>query len=746
MAGRFEFEDAGRYEFVDDAPQDRSITNTGGRAMAVGGVPAAAFKVAEAMGTPAGQVEAQRLGLGALRGIGVDIGNNLLNGGAWLVDKLTPGGAPALLDANRQREESLNQFFAERIPRGNVSAGVGRLGANVAATAGVGPALAVPLRAVGRASPTIAALANAVESAGMTTGGGLGHLADLGIRTAGGAITGGASAGLVDPRSAGTGALIGGVLPGAMQGVNGTVAAAGKAARNTLIPQDVKLARDIAEMGGIGSQDLEGLGQLRDALRQQGPTLLPGAESTVPQIMQVPGVSQLQRSVKAANPGALTAREAEQHAARMEALNRIAPVTGTVQQAAEDAGGAIANYAIPAEAAARKNVTALFDAIPPEEAKVTLPIKAMENARAKYLGQGYFGQGASAVDDAINTATEIGTRRMPAAALDYSSSDLARLRAPAGHVHASSGPTEAISVPFDEIQNLRSSVGEAITAAKRNGQARSAAALTYIKNAIDNKVADVAAGNALPGEVFTPQAVDAWGQALQAHAAKKAQFNTGPQASMFRVGSDGLPMIQGAEIPAKFFGPSRSQVENAQAFRRLVADDPRLMGDLQRYAITDAAGQVDQFGNLTNAKFNRWLAARSGATGEIFSEQQRATLKAIADDLRRAAAAENLGRSTGSDTAQKAASMMQLGLLDSPGTRYVASKVPGGRTALDFIRGKAQSARAERLGGLLAEPERLGGLLDTFIATQQPQQGLGLLSADPILYRSAPLLLTGPNR
>lgn len=650
---------------------------------------------------------------------------------AW--DKLT-GADPA--QGEYARVKSMNEAGRSEWQKANeglILPHLQRIGGNALGTAPLTTALGAGVGAAG-----LPRLGNAISSAGMTTGGSAGRLADMATRMAGGGINGYVSAGMVEPNAAATGGFIGAVTPPALQGAHAVVKRAADALNNR---GTAGLAREIAELGGANPSNLEDLARMRDVLRQQGPSLIPGAEPTVPQILQTPGLSQLQRSVKAVNPGALGARESEQAVARMEALNRIAPVSGTVQQAADEVGNSIARYALPAEAQARKKVSALFDAIPPDEARMQLPLTEMEAARAKFLGPGTFGKGASAADAAVEEATAIGTRRAPGLQLDYSSSDLSRLKPVGGHAHGIAGGELARqAVPFDQLQKLRSSINEAIAQAGMRGQAQAKAALVSMKNAIDNKVADVAAGNALPGEVFTPQAIDTWGQALRTHADKKLQFNTGPQASMFRVGGDGMPQIQGAEIPSKFFSSSRSQVENAQAFRRLVADDPRLMGDLQRYAITDAAGQVDRFGNLTNAKFNRWLDARSGATGEIFSEQQRAILKAVAEDLRRADMAENLGRSTGSDTAQKAANMIRLGLVDHPAAGWAASYIPGGQTVLGMLRRPFANARAERIGGLLADPERVGGLLDTLITRQAQPQGLLGMAADPAMHRAFPLL------
>lgn len=97
----------------------------------------------------------------------------------------------------------------------------GKLGAEVAGTAGVGGAIAAPVRAVATLAPKAAPVLDAVATA-LQTGGfrapGLTGLPGVATRVGAGAITGGASAGLVDPGAAGTGAVIGAVLPPAVQG------------------------------------------------------------------------------------------------------------------------------------------------------------------------------------------------------------------------------------------------------------------------------------------------------------------------------------------------------------------------------------------------------------------------------------------------------------------------------------------------------------------------------------------------
>lgn len=100
----------------------------------------------------------------------------------------------------------------------------GKLAAEVAGTLGVGGGIAKGVAAVAPKAP--AGLLQAIGSAGMKTGAApttlAGRAADMGTRTLGGAITGGAAAGLVNPDDMGTGAAIGAALPG-------TLAVAGKA-------------------------------------------------------------------------------------------------------------------------------------------------------------------------------------------------------------------------------------------------------------------------------------------------------------------------------------------------------------------------------------------------------------------------------------------------------------------------------------------------------------------------------------
>jgi len=91
--------------------------------------------------------------------------------------------------------------------------GAGQLAGEVVSTLPAGGFLAAPIRAVGTVAPTTARftapLAAAVESSGFTR-----QPTNMLARTAGGGITGGASAALINPDDAASGAVIGMTLPG----------------------------------------------------------------------------------------------------------------------------------------------------------------------------------------------------------------------------------------------------------------------------------------------------------------------------------------------------------------------------------------------------------------------------------------------------------------------------------------------------------------------------------------------------
>ena len=89
-----------------------------------------------------------------------------------------------------------------------------KLGGEVMGTAGIGGAIGNLLSKIPGAATQIPNLIEAIKTGGMTANGAKG-LFGLGTRVAGGAVTGGASAGAVNPEDASTGMLVSGTIPAA---------------------------------------------------------------------------------------------------------------------------------------------------------------------------------------------------------------------------------------------------------------------------------------------------------------------------------------------------------------------------------------------------------------------------------------------------------------------------------------------------------------------------------------------------
>lgn len=723
---------------------------------------------------------------------------------------------------NEQRRKSMDEGLTSLVGSNpdNLTYGGTKLLTEMAGTSGVGGALAKPLMGI---APR---LAQAVATSGMTAGG-----AGMATRAAGGAITGGASAALVNPEDAGAGAAIGAAMPGAIKLVGMAGSKIGQTYRAATQPEKVKIAQKLAQTLGASKEEIIA------ALEQQGPELLPGYRRTVPQILQTPEASQLQRTLKSAGVNVLGEADAIQQQQMREALNRVAPIDLSVQDAASRAGGAIQNFARPAREEASKNVRAAFDAVDPfNETSILLPRERMVAAQGKYLGDGTFGTGQRAAQ-ALQTADDVGSYTLDAIqpAKQINPEGLAKAVRRAGGIKGQggelrdlgrkqSGTTGLINnksgrdldilaeemaqrgyinsadsdelvqalqdgiggrgprisfdvsdevlqgigdaakgeapgamrvskgVPFQTVQNLRSSIGEAAEMASAKGANKEAAALREMVAAIDDKINQVAGGRGGVNEMGVPEnfpqdIADQYRQALALHADKMQRFETGPQMGMFRKGGDGQASIQGAEIPGKFFSGRRSQVEDVQAFKRLVGDKPELFNEMKRYAVTEGASTSNAQGDLTS-KYVEWLKSRSGANRELFNKQELATLKEVGKAVERQLKAENLGRVSGSDTAQKIAALNNLGALDSRVVDMLANRIPvvGSFTGpmLSGLRQTAAAKRNQTIGGLLANPGELAAALRAGAAPA----GGGLLDAAieralPLTYRAAPVGLLG---
>lgn len=138
---------------------------------------------------------------GALRGAG-SIGSTVVAPADYLSDMVFGEGKETRNEARRRGiDEGMRDIFGADTDSFGYQ--FGKVGAEVAGTLGV------PVALGGKVATVAPALGKAIKTGGMVG-------PNLMTRVAGGAVAGGASAGLADPESAATGAVIGGALPAAI--------------------------------------------------------------------------------------------------------------------------------------------------------------------------------------------------------------------------------------------------------------------------------------------------------------------------------------------------------------------------------------------------------------------------------------------------------------------------------------------------------------------------------------------------
>lgn len=229
---------------------------------------------------------------------------------------------------NAQRRASMDAGLSEMgTDTSSAAYGGGKLAAEIAGTSGVGNVVAAPLRLAGRVAPAVAPAANrlaqSVASGGMSVGQGGGFVTNQLARMAGGAINGGASAGLINPGDVGLGAGIGAALPPVMAGaarLGGGVVGAVRGIRDMATDAGhQRIAESIVRASATNPEAAAA------ALARARPAV-PGSAPTVGQASADPGLAQLERTLlndpRTAAP--LQGRFAQQRAARAAAIDEVA--------------------------------------------------------------------------------------------------------------------------------------------------------------------------------------------------------------------------------------------------------------------------------------------------------------------------------------------------------------------------------------------------------------------------------------
>jgi hypothetical protein len=745
------------------------------------------------------------LPVAAARGV-----KDIIDTGAGFISRL--GGREEQARVQAMNEAGKADFA--QATEGRIAPQIARIGGNVLATL---PAVTGVGSLVGMAAPRLGA---AISSGGMTTGaapvGGMARLGDMATRVAGGGIGGGVAAGMVNPEDAGTGAAIGAALPPVLSGLG----RAGSVVGQVFQPREVQAARRLqAALGDDAAA----------ASLARAQTLVAGSEPTVAQVLRSPRASTLERIVSETPGGeVLRDRYAAQSAARMNALEALAPVDARgYRSAQEDFGEALGRFYQRERGAAKAATSAKFQEVPLDDASLYAP--PLANIREELFGPGIVG-GREGVDSIVSEAQRIGTttvpasrvppkpktpptlaqeiRRMGGISLPQSGGRAGELRSLnesiKGVVRKNGGidieraaqsahergfianPTiddlldalqaegrgnpsysladdmasvwerelidqadkagqltrEAATVPkkitLREFDNLRRSIGGLQReAAREPSRATEALALSRMKQAMDDRVNEVVRGDGAADEVLPIAWADALDEARRLKLAEVERFMTGPQAELARKGKDGQPLLKGGEVAAKFWGNRPGVADDVKSLRRLIADNPKLLGQFRELITTEGASTQTAGGNLSS-KFVKWVEQRLPGLQQAFDADQVRTLRRLAADIKRGDVANAAGAARGSPTYMNAANATKLGLLDSSVVDVLANRLPLGGLGLSAMRGYGQNRVAEDLAALLVNPAAASSALGRLNAPSQANALARLLEQQA--YRSGPVI------
>lgn len=383
---------------------------------------------------PASEIKSNISNMALGAGVGAaNIGDSILNAMGYIPGKVTDAirsalpseyksRVPDIAQANRTRGADMEYIKAQL--DGNAPANMGKFATEVGATWPVGGFLgksaqgAMTLPALAPHAAKAAPLIKAIETAGFQTGRNLegasmlAKAGDVATRAAGGAITGGTTAALIDPSNAGTGALIGGVLPPALKGIGGAAGYAGKATKSLVQPFTEAGQKEIA--GGILRRFATG-GPTNMNLTQY----VPGSVPTLAEATGNAGLAGLQRGARDINPNAFVAREQANAGARTAMLDDVAGDAGKLefyQAQRREAGKQLYKEALDADVSAnftpyvKGQVTQLLKRPSIHEARIQAQKWAIERGERASLGGNMRGlhDVKTAIDDEIEVATRAG--------------------------------------------------------------------------------------------------------------------------------------------------------------------------------------------------------------------------------------------------------------------------------------------------------------------------------------------------
>lgn len=360
----------------------------------------------------------QKLDKGYLESLGAGLGagvGNVALGAQNLVgmglEKLGAESAGRWLQENaamgKRNIQAELQPYKEANP---YTAGGGELAGEIVSTLPVGGALAKGVQAIPQISGRVPTLVNALRTGGLGKGSG-----NVATRMAGGAITGGTSAALINPEETGTGAAIGAAIPGGLSAIKGVKALA----YDPLMNQNEIAGKVLASMAGSPQMAYEAVKRLRS-----GGAQTPRLTLTAGQMGGNVGLSALEDALAAQNAaGALSNKVRQQNAILAKQLRKVSgtaedidAATAAVQEqsakryeAARKAGFVPQTYSPEAQ----QNIKKFMERIPNElfqHAQKLAQVEGIELTE-KTAVQGLHWL-KEAIDDVISKAANQGNNRV----------------------------------------------------------------------------------------------------------------------------------------------------------------------------------------------------------------------------------------------------------------------------------------------------------------------------------------------
>lgn len=280
-----------------------------------GSIGSTALSLAQYAGLP--QLAAK--GLDALAGQGDSTASNVAHS---VADSLRLAGA----DRRQAMDQGLQTMGAEP---NSLLYKTGKIGAEIAGTAGVGGALANGLAKV---APQAMPLINALRTGGFTLGEPAGatlgaQAAQMGTRMLGGAAAGGASAAMINPEDAEMGALVGGAMPPAAQ-LAGELGKGAKAALYDPIFNQNKILSN-ALLSAVGRSNVN---DVLSAIKTKAQT--PGVNFSAGTSSMNPAIAAIEDSLRAKNPaGALNLQQTANNSALVAPMRNLAQDSASVDAA-----------------------------------------------------------------------------------------------------------------------------------------------------------------------------------------------------------------------------------------------------------------------------------------------------------------------------------------------------------------------------------------------------------------------------